>query len=352
MPYYPPVAPPSGGTVIGTGTAGKSTRFIASDTIADGAMVDDGTDVLFAGNILMTPGTAIGDPNAIGLFGGLSVQGELQVPAGGPVKLGAAATDAKITSGPLAPSASAAAGSIYLRQDAGFGSLYVNTSNPSPGTTWTALSTGGAVTPSVVASVGAAYTSLNLSTHGTIDWYFPVDTTSAHGVAPPVGAVPSLLNSKKFGGWIANSFRWMNTTAGLVAHTEFVAPTMSSDASDNVAGSALSSSLKTGVESNVATVGCVFRVPAGTTPRSLNFYEIGASTLSGSVSITITAKLRDAGTTHSATATGLAALQKIYSVVFNSSVPGDELIVTVTVTDTGGGATATRIKCKGISLGV
>ncbi len=99
-------------------------------------------------------------------------------------------------------------------------------------------------------------------------------------------------------------------------------------------------------------VGFTFRVPAAQTARTLRIYEIGASSWSGSLAITITARLRDAGTVHTASASGLAALTRIYSCVFSSAIAGDELIVEFKVVDTGGGGPGCRCKFSGITLGV
>lgn len=206
--------------------------------------------------------------------------------------------------------------------------------------------TDGGYTPSTGVTAGSVTfsnanspASINLSTVGTLDWMTLNGVTSN----PPRAQSGFTIHSKQAGGWIKDSFDWLNGGTGTMslATGGSIVTTLTTSASDDMAP-ALSAAAPnlTLIRSGSGTplnYGFRFSVPAFIASHVLKL-DIGIN----SVKVTITCTMSDGSvapqtTTLDAVTSG-TFVQKEFTITYNAGSNNAEMVVTVEVTANYGGS--------------
>lgn len=195
---------------------------------------------------------------------------------------------------------------------------------------------------SITFAVANSPATLNPSTVGTTDWYYTqVSATNANPPRALSGIVP---HTKILGGWIRNSFDWVNSSAGAATLTlgGSTSIAVTTNAGDDQAPPLTSSTgslalirMATGTNLNY---GYRFEVPADTKSRSL-VVNIGIN----SVMVTITCRMADGSVADQTTTMDAGAttvyLQKQHTITYNAGTSNSKMLVSVLVTHNYGGTT-------------
>jgi hypothetical protein len=219
-----------------------------------------------------------------------------------------------------------------------------------PGTNNTQIATTAFVQAAISAASGGAISfavanspaTLNPSSVGTKDWYYT--QVSAASANPPRALSGIVPHTKILGGWIRNSFDWVNSSSGAATLTlgGSTSIAVTTNAGDDEApplsastGSLALIRMATGTPLNF---GFRFEVPADTTVRNL-VMNMGIN----SVKVTITCRMSDGSVADQTTTMDAGAttvyLQKQHTITYNSASPNAKMIVSVLVTTNYGGAT-------------
>lgn len=189
-----------------------------------------------------------------------------------------------------------------------------------------------------IASASAPAT-LQISTEGTIDWFYAGVTTLPRAIS--IGS----LHSKQAGGAIALSFDWI-LASGTLSTFGSAVPAVTSTASDDSTGAALSSAA-TGVDVGKAAgsgQGWRFRVPAS--PSTTRILRIYAGAFSGN--ITVTAAMVGATSVNASFDPGAGASgTKVWTITFRGE--GD-LSVTGILTSNEGSTPNITFVCATVAL--
>lgn len=178
-----------------------------------------------------------------------------------------------------------------------------------------------AVSPAISISQGTP-ANVNLSTQGTIDWYY----LSGNASNPPA------ITHRKIAGEhdIFNSFLWHLPASGQLFFTYSAGFTVSTTAvTDDFTATAVSSATAVALNSSTASLvgyGYSFNVKATPTTRTLKLY-LG----SFSCTYTITCTLTD-GTTTTFTNSAGGTTEKVTTITYNASTHGQMMSVNVKTT--------------------
>jgi hypothetical protein len=197
----------------------------------------------------------------------------------------------------------------------------------------------GTVAGSITLATATIPGSVNLSTVGTLDW-FAFNGTSFN---PPRAQSGLVVHSKRFGGWIKNSFDWLNGGTGTVSFPTGAATgtTLTSSAADDMAP-AMSASNPNAVlirsgSGTPLNYGYCFTVPAFLSQHVLKF-----GMFVNSVKVTITCTMSDGSVAPQtisvdAVSSGTVVAKEI-QITYNAGTPNAQMIVTVEVTANYGGS--------------
>lgn len=211
---------------------------------------------------------------------------------------------------------------VYSKDDGGVAQLFAESGDG----TVTQLTPGASVASSLVlAAPVASPAAVNLSTEGDVDWF-----TLLTANRPSLVALAA-LHSKRSGGWIANSFEWVNGGVGATVAIPgaVTTPAKTTNAADTtsttpLAGNTQIASIR--VASDVLIgFGFRFRVPSFGAQRVLRLYTVNQSS-----DIEVTAELSDgsAAPVSDTSSSGAGViLDREWEITYTAAV-GVDLIVT------------------------
>ena len=179
----------------------------------------------------------------------------------------------------------------------------------------------------------------NLTTVGTFDWFWWGNTGDPATVPNYANSGATVLHWKK-GGELWKSVQWLGRSIASAPGTFPGSTTLTSTASDDSYGTALSATDGSYAQTSGTGFGYQINIPASTTSRTLRLY-VGAK----GVTTTIAASLDDASASNASTTYNAASgvnVQQTVDIVFQAG-SSTRLRVTVTATTLNGGVQAEEL---------